>query len=128
MEGRGFYDMPGGEEHRPKFTNEDYILKAKKFLSEMVNKYTDCWKDDPTEDECGRCGGMLYIEQGGVSDVDCPSCNGTGRNNERVFDTDEFMEYFEHTGLNEVIDLAECEILPPPNKNTSPTKPKQTEG
>jgi hypothetical protein len=39
---------------------------------------------------------VLHIEQGGVGDVNCSSCNGTGVSNKRVLDKNAFVEFMEH--------------------------------
>lgn len=55
---------------------EHYRADAKR----LTDAFNACWEDVPlTGDEpnCQRCGGMLYIEQGGEI-VDCSSCNGEG--------------------------------------------------
>jgi len=70
--------------------------------------------EESEENTCSRSNGFLYICEGGVGDVDCPSCNGTGLNNERVFDTENFVEFIEHGvifGEQPFLDLLHCEIV-----------------
>lgn len=75
----------------------EYIEKSKKLLEAMLTIYQNSFKDHSDDDRtCQRCNGFLYIEQGGYGDVDCPSCNGTGKNMERVFDIEAFSDAIEH--------------------------------
>lgn len=104
----------------PKMTKDEFIKKTRSMLQAIMDGYSSNWKDkfdeedESEENTCSRCNGFLYIEQGGVGDVDCPSCNGTGRNNERVFDTENFVEFIEHGvifGEQPFLDLLHCEIV-----------------
>lgn len=100
-------------------TKDEFIQKAKAILSTIMDGYTMHWSnrfsedDESDENQCHRCGGWMQIEQGG-NIVDCYSCKGTGLSNERVFDTDGFVEFMEHTvmfGTEPFLELMECEIL-----------------
>lgn len=66
----------------PELTKSEWIAKARKVFEKLDKAYGECWEPDGRSDEdlpvCSRCHGFLYIEQGGVGDVDCPSCCGTG--------------------------------------------------
>lgn len=85
----------------------DYVVKN------LLAHYKD--EDDESEENiCSRCNGFLYICEGGVGDVDCPSCKGTGLNSERVFDTENFVEFIENGvifGEQPFLDLLHCEIV-----------------
>lgn len=80
----------------PSFTKDEFISKAKAVLDRVEKAYGACWKDVDPEDEnapeCPRCHGFLYIEQGGVADVECPSCRGTGVDVERTLNAEELAE------------------------------------
>ena len=105
----------------PKMTKDEFIQKTRSMLQAIMDGYSINWKDKYSEEDeeseentCTRCNGFLYIEQGGVGDVDCPSCNGTGLNSERVFDTENFVEFIEHDvifGKQPFLDLLHCEIV-----------------
>ena len=105
----------------PKMTKDEFIQKTRSMLQAIMDGYCSNWKDKYSEEDeeseentCTRCNGFLYIEQGGVGDVDCPSCNGTGLKSERVFDTENFVEFIEHGvifGEQPFLDLLHCEIV-----------------
>ena len=102
----------------PKMTKDEFIQKTRSMLQAIMDGYTINWKDKYSEEDeentCTRCNGFLYIEQGGVGDGDCPSCNGTGLNSERVFDTENFVEFIEHGvifGEQPFLNLLHCEIV-----------------
>jgi DnaJ-class molecular chaperone len=105
----------------PKMTKDEFIQKTRSMLQAIMDGYSSNWKDKYNEEDeeseentCSRCNGFLYICEGGVGDVDCPSCNGTGLNNERVFDTENFVEFIEHGvifGEQPFLDLLHCEIV-----------------
>jgi DnaJ-class molecular chaperone len=105
----------------PKMTKDEFIQKTRSMLQAIMDGYSSNWKDKYNEDDeeseentCSRCNGFLYICEGGVGDVDCPSCKGTGLNNERVFDTENFVEFIEHGvifGEQPFLDLLHCEIV-----------------
>ena len=105
----------------PKMTKDEFIQKTRSMLQAIMDGYSSNWKDKYSEEDeeseentCTRCNGFLYIEQGGVGDVYCPSCNGTGLNSERVFDTENFVEFIEHDvifGKQPFLDLLHCEIV-----------------
>lgn len=100
-----------------KMSTDTFIKLAKELLRSIDEKYTQSWKpkllDDSEQNTCNTCNGFLYICQGGVGDVDCPSCNGTGQNMESVFDDESFLEFIEHTvmfGKEPFYELIHCEI------------------
>ena len=102
----------------PRMTKDEFIQKTRSMLQAIMDGYSSSWKDkyneESEENTCSRCNGFLYICEGGVGDVDCPSCNGTGLNNERVFDTENFVEFIEHGvifGEQPFLDLLHCEIV-----------------
>ena len=104
----------------PKMTKDEFIQKTRSMLQAIMDGYSSNWKDKFNEDDeseentCSRCNGFLYICEGGGGDVDCPSCNGTGLNGERVFDTENFVEFIEHGvifGEQPFLDLLHCEIV-----------------
>jgi len=76
------------------------IERLKRDCLEAQKKYDECWEDQPFDENdekftCTRCGGMLYIEQGGEV-VDCTSCGGTGvQKPERIFNAQKFGEWIE---------------------------------
>lgn len=77
----------------------EILIDIEKVCSEADKKYDECWEDQPVdeseENTCDRCGGFLYIEQGGDT-VDCPCCKGTGQNlPERIFNQQKFGEWVE---------------------------------
>ena len=103
----------------PKMTKDEFIQKTRSMLQTIMDGYSSNWKDKFDEDDeseentCSRCGGFTQIEQGGET-VDCTSCNGTGLSSERVFDTENFMEFMEHDvifGEQPFLDLLHCEIV-----------------
>jgi len=106
---------------RPKMTKDEFIEKTRSMLDLVLYEYCKNLKDKFTEDDaetqentCARCNGFLYIEEGGTGDVSCPSCNGNGINNERVFDKETFLEFIEHDlifGGQPFLDLLHCEIV-----------------
>jgi DnaJ-class molecular chaperone len=102
-----------------KMTKDEFIQKTRSMLQAIMDEYSSNWKDKFDEDDeseentCSRCGGFTQIEQGGET-VDCTSCNGTGLSSERVFDTENFMEFMEHDvifGEQPFLDLLHCEIV-----------------
>lgn len=104
----------------PKMTKDEFIQKTRSMLQAIMDEYSSNWKDKFDEDDeseentCSRCNGFLYICEGGVGDVDCPSCKGTGLNSERVFDTENFVSFIEHDvifGEHPFLDLLHCEIV-----------------
>ena len=77
----------------------DILETIKTICNKADKKYGECWEDQPVdeseENSCDRCGGFLYIEQGGDV-VDCPYCKGTGQNlPERIFNQQKFGEWVE---------------------------------
>ena len=101
-------------------SKDEFIQKTKAMLLGIMHNYSMHWSnkfdenDESEENSCSRCGGFTQIEQGGYI-VDCPSCEGTGLSSERVFYTDGFVEYMEHTvmfGTEPFLELMECEIMP----------------
>ena len=108
-------------EAMPKMTKDEFILKTRAMLQKVWDGYGNHWHnkfnedDESEENTCTRCGGFTQIEQGGET-VDCTNCGGTGMNSERVFDTETFMEFFEHEvmfGNEPFFDLIHCEIVEP---------------
>ena len=105
----------------PKMTKDEFIQKTRSMLQVIMDGYSSNWKDKYNEEDeeneentCSRCNGFLYICEGGVGDVDCPSCKGTGFNNERIFDAENFIEFVEHDvifGEQPFLDLLYCEIV-----------------
>jgi hypothetical protein len=103
-----------------KMTRDEFIKKTKSMLKLILEEYSKNWKnkysdsDDEIDDSiCNRCNGFLFIEQGGIGDVDCPNCNGTGLNSERIFDVQSFMEFLENDvmfGDQPFLNLLNCEI------------------
>lgn len=96
----------------PKMTKDEFIQKTRSMLQVIMDGYISNWKDK--ENTCSRCNGFLYICEGGVGAVDCPSCKGTGRINVRVFDTENFVEFIEHGvifGEQPFLNLLHCEIV-----------------
>lgn len=103
----------------PKMTKDEFIQKTRLMLQAIMDGYSSNWKgkfdedDESEENTCTRCGGFTQIEQGGNT-VDCTSCGGTGMNYERVFDTENFVEFIEHGvifGEQPFLDLLHCEIV-----------------
>lgn len=86
------------EKYADQFKITQALEQLKKDCLEAQKKYEDCWEDQPFDEEdekftCTRCGGFLYIEQGGDT-VDCYACNGTGvERPERVFNAQKFGEW-----------------------------------
>jgi len=125
MKMEDIFDLKGGLEldnSQPlKMTKDEFIKKTRSLLQLILDEYGRNWKDRFTEDDeeteentCTRCNGFLYIEQGGAGDVNCPSCNGTGVRNERVFDKETFLEFIEHDvmfGGQPFLDLLHCEFF-----------------
>lgn len=105
----------------PKMTKDEFIKKTRLMLKLILDEYGRNWKNKYNEDDeeneentCSRCNGFLYIEQGGFGGVDCPCCNGTGLNSERVFDAEPFLEFIEQDvmfGNQPFLDLIYCEIV-----------------
>lgn len=100
------------------FTKDEFIIKAKALLTKMLELYQnshDAFNDDENEEStCSRCNGFLYIEQGGVGDVDCPNCNGTGKNLDVKLDVELFAENIEHKiifGSEPFFELINCKII-----------------
>lgn len=94
-------------------SKDEFIAKAKALLMKIDEVYTRSFHDKPEEESCERCGGMLYIEQGGEV-VDCTSCKGTGNAQYRVFDREEFSDAIEHEimfGEQPFFELIGCEII-----------------
>jgi hypothetical protein len=114
-----------GECEIPKMTKDEFIQKTQAMLKRIMDEYGKYWSDAPVDDEaedCSRCHGFLYIEQGGEGNVDCPNCKGTGKNLDRIFDADGFLEFMEHTimfGSEPFIEVMECEFTP---SYTTPAK------
>lgn len=104
----------------PKITKDEFIQKTRSMLQAIMEEYSRSWKnkynevDDETgENTCSRCGGFTQIEQGGET-IDCTSCNGTGINYERVFDSETFLDFMEHNvifGEQPFLDLLHCDIV-----------------
>lgn len=108
-----------------KMTSEEFVLKTKALLKNILDEWSDSHsrkfdaEDDSEGNVCDRCDGYSQIEQGGDI-VDCNVCDGTGQNNEVVFDTESFSEFMTHTvifGSEPFYELMECEILEPPTIN-----------
>jgi len=100
-------------------TSDEFIKKTKEMLQNILADYTSRWKrkydeDDESEENCcSRCGGCLYIEQGGDI-VDCYVCNGTGINTDTIFDAEGFCEFIEHEvifGNEPFLELIEAQII-----------------
>lgn len=95
-------------------TPQEFIAKTKAMLKHIYDGYSNYVKHEVIPDStCSRCGGFLYIEQGGVGDVDCPSCKGTGMEHENGFDAEGFSEFIEHGvmfGNQPFLELIECSI------------------
>lgn len=103
-------------------TKNEFIQKTKSMLSDILNEYSECCGNKPTYDDdseesvCQRCGGGTQIIQGGEI-VDCTSCNGTGISKDRVFKTERFVEFIEHTvmfGPQPFLDLLHCDVVQEP--------------
>lgn len=112
-------DGSGSEEGRPVFSSDEFVSKTKDMLRFIENGYSSFWKiPEYSEDalECTTCGGFLYVCQGGVADLDCPSCDGTGKDLEKVFDAEGFSEFIEHSvmyGNQPFNELIHCIINKP---------------
>lgn len=100
-------------------TNEEFVTKTKAMLKNILDEYSNSHsrkfdtEDDNEENVCDRCNGYSQIEQGGEI-VDCNICDGTGQNNEVVFDTESFSEFIEHTvmfGNEPFYELLECTVI-----------------
>jgi hypothetical protein len=113
------FTMDGENSQPPKMTKDQFIQKTRSMLQAIMDGYSSNWKDkfdeedESEENTCTRCGGFTQIEQGGEI-VDCTSCGGTGMNCERVFDTENFVEFIEHGvifGEQPFLDLLHCEIV-----------------
>lgn len=102
-----------------KMTSKEFVLKTKTMLKNILDEWSNSHsrkfdtEDDSEENVCDRCGGYAQIEQGGDI-VDCNVCDGTGQNNEVVFDTESFLEFITHTvifGSEPFYELMECELV-----------------
>lgn len=104
------------EEKAIEFTKDEFIAKAKALLLKIQKGHIECYvpvKDENGKNEdCSRCGGMLYIEEGG-NVVDCRSCNGTGEEMVNALDETAFCEFIEHEIIwsdEPFFDLINCTI------------------
>ena len=109
-------DFEPTEEKVIEFTKDEFIEKAKALLKKLEQGHIGCYvpvKDENGENEdCTRCGGMLYIEDGGEV-RDCHACNGTGESIYNALDETAFCEFIEHEIVwsNEpFFDLINCSI------------------
>lgn len=100
-----------------KLTKDEFIRKAKELLTSIEKEYCDCWRmptdiDYEKDDPCGRCHGMLYIEEGGDT-KECESCRGAGVDREHEFDSDDFLNFMEQEVLADDCfnDLLRCKII-----------------
>ncbi len=116
MENTDIFNLDENTFSDPELTQEDFILKAKDVLMKIDSSYASCWYDNPVSDEdlpsCNRCGGFLYIEQGGET-VDCTVCNGTGVDKgDKLFDSNKFSELMENIMFNysDFYELLSCKI------------------
>jgi hypothetical protein len=111
------------EANSPKLTPQEFIQKTKAMLKHIYESYSKYVKHEQIPDStCNRCGGFLYIEQGGVGDVDCPSCRGTGMEYESGFDAEGFSEFIEHGimfGNQPFLELMDAQIIEEQNPTAS---------
>jgi len=88
-----------GTKEQSKLTDAEFITKAKALLKSIHAAYAESWEsvELDMEDEansCERCGGMLYVEEGGDT-VDCRVCKGTGMRVGRVLNASAFIDFLE---------------------------------
>jgi hypothetical protein len=70
---------------------------AVSLLKQIYDGYCRFQKHELIPDStCTTCNGFLYVCRGGVPDVDCPSCGGTGMEREAGLDCEGFAEFIEH--------------------------------
>ena len=99
-----------------RMSKDTFIKHSKELLEAIDDTYTECWEDKITDDSedniCTNCNGGLYVVEGGDV-IDCRSCNGTGQNYERVFNSEKFLDFIEHSvmfGGMPFYELKDCDI------------------
>lgn len=95
----------------------EFNQKTKALLKDIYDLWCNCWvkpsdSDIEESEDCGTCNGMLMICQGGVADIDCPHCDGTGKRIEPIFDSAGFNENMIDFifGQSPFLELMECDI------------------
>lgn len=103
-----------------KITKNDFIEETRLILQTIFDGYKNNLEfkfnedDESEENNCFTCNGYGYICENGVSDIDCPSCKGTGASNERILNKEKFIEFIENDiifGDNIFLELLDCEII-----------------